>query len=304
MYNRVLFIGSKESGINLLRIMHRISGDTLIGCVTIEDSEDVRSKLDDYKELCGNEGIPLEILNGDYNLAGVISKYKPDLCVVMGWYYIISKDVIDMVEGGFIGVHNSLLPKYRGFAPLVWSIIEGDKRTGFSVFSFDEGMDTGKILYQEEIEIEEEDYIGDILRKIDMAVENFFEGHYMDIVSQKMELKSQLDMNVSYGARRTPLDGRIEWNRKAREIYNFIRAQSHPYPGAYTTYKNEIVVIWKSEIFPYPIYGTPGQIGLIEDNHIVVVCGYNTGLIIRNVEQNGKIYEIRDLIKGLAYKMI
>ena len=153
MYNRVLFIGSKLSGYRVLKLIHEISPDTLVGCVTINDSEDGRSEYNSILDYCHNMNISVDVLDGKCDLTDSIRKYKPDLCIVMGWYYIIPLNLLEKVKGGFIGIHNSLLPLYRGFAPVVWAIISGESETGFSVFSFDKGMDTGKIWYQEKVDI-------------------------------------------------------------------------------------------------------------------------------------------------------
>lgn len=304
MINRVLFIGSKESGFRMLETLQKISKDTLVGCVTVNDTDDIRSELKKIKQFCFQRKIPIEVLSGRCDLTDSIKKYKPELCIVMGWYYLISKEIIEMVQNGFIGIHNSLLPAYRGFAPVVWSILSGDKETGFSIFSFDEGMDTGNIWYQEKVEIDHNDYVGDVLNKIDEAIYLFFEKHYAEILSENIKPVPQKAWGISYGARRTPEDGRIDWSQDAKEVYDFIRAQSHPYPGAYTEYKNEKIIVWRSEIFPYPIHGKPGQIGLIKNEYVVIVCGFNSGIIIRKVDIKGIECSVKEVVKGMCHRMI
>ena len=165
IYNRVLFIGSKDSGLKVLKKMYYAVPDKLVGCVTVDDLPDPRSSLIQIKEFCDENKIPIDILAGKNALTESLDKYKPDICFVMGWYYIIPEKLIGQVPGGFIGIHNSLLPLHRGFAPVVWAIINADKETGFSVFSIDKGMDTGEIWYQEKVKIEASDYINDVLRK-------------------------------------------------------------------------------------------------------------------------------------------
>lgn len=305
MYNRVLFIGSKESGYHVLKKMYYAAPDKVIGCVTMNDSFDSRSKLGEIEVFCNKKEIPLDILTGKCDLAASINKFKPDICFVMGWYHIIAEQLIKNVRGGFVGIHNSLLPLHRGFAPVVWAIISGDKETGFSVFSFDKGMDTGDIWYQEKVEIAAVDYVNDVLKKIDERISHFFDNHYIDILSGTITPRQQKLEKISYGAKRTPEDGLINWSKKAEEIYNFIRAQSKPYPGAFTYYKKEKVVIWKSKVFPYSIQGNPGQIGFIDadDKSVVVVCGSDTGIILEYIEKEGKEISVVDEIRTLNHKM-
>lgn len=304
-FNRVLFIGSKESGLKVFKKIYNIAPEKVIGCVTIDDCDDSRSCLAGFKEICRENKIELRISSREYSLAEAIETMKPDICIVMGWYYIIQKELIDKVKGGFIGIHNSLLPLHRGFAPVVWAMIAGDKETGFSVFSLDAGMDTGDIWYQEKVEILESDYVSDVLQKIDARIEHFFEEQYLKILYGKVKPWKQNLVKISYGAKRTEMDGKIDWSKSAYEIYNFIRAQSRPYPGAYTMYKGEKIILWNSRIFPYDIWGSPGQIGLIdvEQQEVIVVCGQNTGIVLRNIEINGKEIVAADHIKSLSLKL-
>lgn len=303
MYRRILFIGSKESGFKVFKKMHELSSDRLIGCVTMDDTEDERSVLDNFMEYCQKKQIPLQILTGKCDITSSIEGLNPDICFVMGWYYIIPDSVLKKVRGGILGIHNSLLPSYRGFAPVVWAMIHGEKEIGFSVFSMNDGMDTGKIWFQRKVFVSETDYISDVLTKIDEGINDFFDKSYLKILSGDLRPYEQGHENISYGARRMPEDGRIDWNRNAEEIYNFIRAQSRPYPGAYSYYRGNKVTIWKAEIFPYVIYGKPGQVGMIdaEEQKAVIVCGNNSGIVLHQVDKDKKEVKIIDLIKSLKY---
>lgn len=304
-FKRILFIGSKESGLKVLKKIYALSGEVLVGCVTVDDAEDVRSDLDDFRIFCKKHDIDLDVLCGKCDLTDSVKKFMPDICFVMGWYYIISEEVLSSLPGGFIGIHNSLLPRHRGFAPVVWSMIAGEKKTGFSVFSFDRGMDTGDVWYQKEVEIEEKDYVSDVLKKIDMEIEKFFDDCFLNILNGTLKPQKQRELNVSYGARRTAEDGRINWEKTAQEIYNFIRAQSKPYPGAYAFYNEQKIKIWRAEVFQYRIQGTPGQIGIInhDDGMAVVVCGEDTGLVLHEIEASETERPILDVVKGLEKRM-
>ncbi len=303
MYHRVLFIGSKESGYNVFKTMFKVSPETLVGCVTLDDSDDTRSYKDHFIEFCDSNKIALNILRGKSDLSESIDRYKPDICIVMGWYHIISPRILDLVHGGFVGIHNSLLPRHRGFAPVVWSIIAGDNQTGFSVFSLDAGMDTGNLWYQEAIEINKSDYVEDIIAKLNRRIELFFRNKYIRILDGTLVPYRQTEEFVSYGARRLPDDGKIDWSLRAERIYDSIRAQSKPYPGAFTVYRGSKVTLWKSDVFMYPIQGRPGQIGIIDKNKgmVVIVCGENSGLIVTEVEINGDVVKSTDLICSLNY---
>ena len=131
---KCLFIGSKEFGVIGLRTIYEIEPKSLIGCLTIDDKHDCRSKFYEIKNYCDIKQIPIEVVYKHCQLSEYIKKYKPDFCIVLGWYQIIEKNILDMCPDGFIGVHASLLPRYRGFAPLVWAILNGEKKQEYLCF--------------------------------------------------------------------------------------------------------------------------------------------------------------------------
>lgn len=302
MYENVIFIGSKQLGALMLKELHMQASEKLKACITVDDSNETRSKLREISDYCNKNTLPLYVLNGKCDITDIINKHEPELCIVAGWYYVISQTLLEKVRGGFVGIHNSLLPKYRGFSPLVWAMINGEREVGFSVFSFAPKMDTGKIYYQQKIIIGENDYIQDVLDCIEGKVIEFFRNNYKDLLNETLIAYPQKNILPSYCARRTEWDGRINWSWNNKRILNFIKAQSTPYPGAFSTYKENRVIIWKAKLFINDIYGSPGQIGIIdkEKKYIVVVCGENTGLIIEQVEIDGKTYGVTEIVKSLV----
>ena len=231
-----------------------------------------------------------------------IIKIQPEICFVVGWYFLINQKIINMVPGGFLGVHNSCLPKYRGFAPLVWSMINGEKVCGFSLFSFSEKMDEGRIWVQKEIDITDSDYIEDVLIKIQKEVEKAFEQHYLDILDERMKPHDQKNIEPSYGGKRLPSDGQIDWNWPAKRVYNFIRAQSAPYPGAYTIFEGDKLIIWRAHLNETEFYGTPGQVGLINTDGVSIVCGDNRVIVLDLVGFREKTGAANKIIKSLNYR--
>ena len=303
---RLLFIGSKKQGFEVLKCIAEVIPDILVGCVSIDDTSDSRSVYDRFQGYCQNKNYPLITLSGKCDLTETIEKYQPDLCLVVGWYYFISKTVRDMVKYGFIGVHNSLLPSYRGLAPVVWAIINGERETGFSVFSLDDGIDNGKLWYQEKVAIYDDDYVENIILRIEERVVDFFRKSILDLVEGRIEAKNQSDKDISYGAKRSEKDGHIEWCWNAKKIFNFVRAQSHPYPGAYTYYQENMYKIWSIDVFPFVVYGIPGQPIIIEKDRgsVVVCCGENTAVRINKMDMGTEqvpAYQIVSSLKDRLY---
>jgi methionyl-tRNA formyltransferase len=163
--------------------------------------------------------------------------------ISINYIFLIEKNLIQIPKILAFNIHGSLLPKYRGRTPHVWSIINNEKLTGITAHLIDEGCDTGDIIKQIQIIIENDDTGASILKK--------YESHYYTIVDNVLDKisKNQLvtieqdNSKATYFGKRTPDDGLIDWNWHRERIYNWIRAQSFPYPGAFTFYMNDKVII-------------------------------------------------------------
>lgn len=272
---KVFFLGSKQLGLTSVKSLYVSSPDTLSGIITINDSKDVRSILNNFNQFATNKKIPIYILKKPSELFDLIEKEKPDMIIVVGWYWIIKKQLLDKVPYGILGIHASLLPKYRGFAPLVWAIINGEKKTGISLFYFDQGIDSGDIVAQKEFYILENDTIKEVLEKAEKSVVDIIKENYPKILANEAPRIKQNHKNATYCSQRKPQDGRINWNLSNKKIHNFIRAQTQPYPGAFSFIKDKKITITKSKPFQYPYLGIPGLVCQINVESVIVCCGVN-----------------------------
>ncbi len=296
---KVLFLGSKQLGVKVLSEMYFLSPETLIGIITIDDRNDTRSTLDDFREFSKKNKIPFFVANNREHLEEIIRGLKPELCFVCGWYWLISKNILDSVPHGFIGIHNSLLPKYRGGAPLIWSIINGEKEVGFSIFSFTPGMDDGPIWAQGSFKLEEVDYISDVLKKLEQKTVAVLRDKYLPILTGTLRPIEQPHHEATYCAQRYPADGNINWQQSAREIYNFIRSQSEPYPGAFTYWGSRMLKVWRARPFNFRYYGTPGQVARISSEDVYVICGDNRAIILEEVEKDGRKGKAGEFVQSI-----
>lgn len=280
---RVIFLGSKKSGLNCLKAIYNINPTALVGVITIDDREDSRSSLYEIIAFCKINSIEIKIAKSKYESERCIKFFKPDLAIVFGWYWIISHKVINESELGFIGVHYSILPKYRGCSPLVWSIINGDEEIGFSVFSLTKNMDEGDIWYQYKRKLNNNDDIGNILQEFDDVFVTEIQTLYPNILKKNLKPSPQNKELATYCKQRKPIDGLINWSENATNVFNFIRAQSKPYPGAFSYYFNEKLIIWKSRIYSETISNYPCGIFIKINNSIIVSCGNNTAIELLEV---------------------
>lgn len=179
-----------------------------------------------------------------------VKKLSPDLLLVAGWYYMVGRELRATAPLGAVGLHGSLLPKYRGGAPLVWTMIHGENKGGLSLFYLDDGVDTGDIIGQESFPIEENETIAHALAKMEDAAASLL-GAYLPLLATGRAPRIPQDHNqATIFPQRTPNDGEIDWNKSPTEIRAFIRAQTRPYPGAYTRIGGKKVILWDADIIP------------------------------------------------------
>ncbi len=299
MPNKVLFIGSKKLGLRVLTEMLALNSSVLIGAITIDDHADVRSVYEDFIAFCNEKKLPLHVAKNRGHSEQIIRELQPDICFVVGWYWLISAETLQAVARGFIGIHNSLLPKYRGSSPLIWAMINGETEVGFSIFSLTGGMDDGAIWATSIVAIDETDMVADVLQKLESETINVIYRVYPQILDGSLKPLEQIEKAVSYCSPRFEFDGEINWNRSAREVYNFIRAQSEPYPGAFTYFNGEKLIIWKARLNDAVYYGTPGQVARVGGADVYVICGDSRSIILEVVELSGTKTKASEMIKSI-----
>lgn len=303
MCKKVTFIGSKHLGIRALKTIHSLAPDKLHSIVTINDSNDVRCKLDEFKKFSEQTQKKLHILTKPSELESIIKEDRPDMCIVVGWYWMIKEDLLKEVPEGFLGIHASLLPAYRGGSPLVWAIINGDKESGVSLFYLNEEMDSGDIVAQKKFIIEDNDTIAEVMNKAESLMVEILEENYHLLLEGKAPRIPQNHKDATYCSIRTPEDGRINWNRSNVEIHNAIRAQTYPYPGAFCyTEGAKKLYIWKSRLFPQKYYGTPGLVVQVSKDYVVVTCGEGA-ICIYEVQLESSMREIASKVLKYGVKL-
>ena len=273
--NKVYFLGSKDLGYAVLQKIYSIDPHSLCRLITIDDSDDARSCYKKFHTFATKNKIPISVLNKPSELYTIVEDDPPELIMLVGWYWIIPNEILEKVPSGIVGIHSSNLPQYRGFAPLVWSIINGDKKTGISLFYLADGIDEGDIIDQRELLIGENVSISSLLNDTEKLSLDMINQNYKKILKGTNKRATQSENNVSYCSIRKPGDGRINWSEDNNIIHNFIRAQSDPYPGAFTYIKDKKYYIIESRIIKETYYGPNGTISKSGNNSITVCCGKN-----------------------------
>ena len=213
----------------------------------------------------------------------IIKEIKPDLILVMGWSQLLKNDILKIPKLGVIGSHPTELPKYRGRAPIPWSILKGLKESALTFFYMDEGTDDGDIIDQRKFKITDNDDATSIYNKIIEIGKIMILENLQLIQDGKIKKCKQNSAEfIEYWPKRKPEDGRIIWSKTAKEIHNLIRATAFPYPGAFTTFKNSKLKIWKSSYIDNDI-SEPGKIIDITKNFLKVGTGKGT-IILEKID--------------------
>lgn len=169
--------------------------------------------------------------NNDNNIYDMIKKIQPDYLVSVNYRYIIPKNIFEIPKHA-INIHGSLLPKYRGRTPHVWSIINGEKISGITAHILEETVDTGDIIEQRVVVIDKNDTGYSLLKKYESLYPSLLIDSLVSL-NERSPLRKQNDEDASYYGKRTPDMGYIDFYKSSENVINFVRAQAKPYPGAY-----------------------------------------------------------------------
>lgn len=220
----------------------------------------------------------------DEKVINTLRELAPDIIIVAAYGQILSDNVLAIPKEGCINVHASILPQYRGAAPIQWAIINGEKETGITTMLMDQGMDTGDILLQEKIEILSDETAGSLHDKLSILGAHTLEQTLEQLELGVLKAKEQDHTKATYAPMLKKDDGLIKWNTEAENIYNLIRG-TNPWPGSYTFLDGRQLKIHEAKVYESSVCkGKPGQVlGLEKDKGILVSC--KKGVILLSIVQ-------------------
>ena len=211
----------------------------------------------------------------------------PDCIVIIAYGQIIPASLLTIPKLGWINLHASLLPKYRGAAPINWAIANGETTTGITSMRIDAGMDTGDILLQQEIGIAPEETAPELAATMAEAGAPLMAETLRGLAAGKIAPRPQDSAQASHAPLLKKEDGRIDWNCPAQEIYNRMRAFV-PWPGTYTSFRRQTCHLWAEPFSLRTLTGSPPGTIIREDAQILVSCGHATLLRLLSVKVEGR----------------
>ncbi len=284
---KIVFMGTPDFALPALNKLFDSKHD-IITVVTASDKERGRGQKISFtsvKKFALDRNIPLlqpEKLK-DESFISNLKELNPDLSVIVA-FRILPKEVFTIPTAGSINLHASLLPKFRGAAPIQWALIKGEKETGVTTFKLEEKVDTGNIFIREKIPIEDSDNFGSLHDKLSVLGADVVLRTVEMIESGNYSLLEQDNSLATPAPKITKEISEINWSRPAAEIHNLIRGLS-PYPGAYFAFKNKMIKIYSSRLIDSDEF-SPGEFRQSKKN-LIAGCG-SKALEILELQQEGK----------------
>jgi methionyl-tRNA formyltransferase len=224
-------------------------------------------------------------------------RISPDVVVIIAYGQIIPAALIELPRLGWINVHGSLLPKYRGAAPIAWAVVNGERRTGLTTMQIDPGLDTGPMLLKYETDIGPDETAPELAARLAEAGGPLMAETLRKFVRGEITPIPQENSDASFAPLLKKEDGTINWSIPAQTIYNRIRGLQ-PWPGAFTLFRGKVCQIWGK---PAEKLASPELSGTIltDGNELVVACGNETALRLDSVQVEGrKRVTVREFANG------
>lgn len=294
-------MGTPDFAVPTLEALHS-KGHTISLVITQKDKKRGRGKkLQPTPVKAKALDLGLEVYQPDsVNEVEAIERLKainPDAIVVVAFGQILKKDVLNLPRYGCLNVHASILPKYRGAAPINWAIINGEEETGVTIMEMDEGLDTGDMLKIGRIPIEEEDDSISIHDKLSALGGKLIVEVLEDIEKGQIDKTPQDDSLSSYAPMLSKETGRIDWNNNGDNIINLIRGLK-PWPSAYFIYNGENIKIHKARKAERFVNYDNGVVAKVSDEGIYVNC-QDSSIVIEELQFPGKkAMKVSDYLRG------
>ena len=298
---KIVFMGTPEFAVPCLQKIID-EGHEVLAVVTQPDKPKGRGKklaMPPVKELALKYNIDVyqPVKAREDSFVEKLKEINPELIVVVAFGQILPKSILDIPKFGCVNVHASLLPKYRGAAPLNWVIINGEEKTGVTTMYMDVGLDTGDMILKSEIPLDDEITAGELHDKMMVQGAEVLKDT-IDLISKgEAPREKQNDEETCYSPIMDKSLGNIDWSKSATDIHNLIRGVN-PWPSAYTTYDKQTMKIWKTKVLDKLSEKTPGTILSVDKNGIEVITGDKV-LQISEIQMSGKKRMIvSEYIKG------
>lgn len=298
---KIVFMGTPDFSVNALENIVK-AGHDVVGVITQPDKPKGRGGKMQYtpvKEKALELGLdvyqPQRVKETEF--IEKLKEMNPDAIVVIAFGQILPKAILDMPKYGCINVHASLLPKYRGAAPIQWSVIDGEKETGVTTMYMNEGLDTGDIIDKVVVPIDKKETGGSLFDKLAIEGGKLILKTLIELENGTAVRTPQDDSKSNYAGMINKQLGKIDFNKSANEIERFIRGLN-PWPSAYTKMDGKTLKIWDADVDDSENDSAPGTITEVGKDFIRVATGKGSLKILELQLEGKKRMKTRDFLNG------
>ncbi len=286
---RIAVFAYSDTGHACLKLLLERGEDIALVVTHADDPKEPRW-FDSVADLARSRGIEPMILDDPRDPSAIarVKAARPEL--LFSFYYrgILPPEILELPRLGAYNVHGSLLPAYRGRAPVNWAVLRGERVTGATLHVMTEKPDSGDIVDQEKVPIGPDDTAIEVQRRVTAAAARILERRLEELKRGTAPRRRQKEEEATTFGKRGPEDGHIEWSRTAEEVHNLVRAVTHPYPGAFTDIFGGKTFLWKTKL---PHLGAhdnfPGQIRM-ERGRLYVACEDDRYVEILRIQREGE----------------
>ncbi|HTR02327.1 MAG TPA: formyltransferase [Thermoanaerobaculia bacterium] len=264
-------------------------GERVVFLATHRDAPEEKAWFPSVADLARSRGIDPVVMENPLDPAAIarVAAARPDLLFSFYYRRILPAEMLAIPPLGAWNVHGSLLPKFRGRAPVNWAVLKGETRTGATLHAMTERADRGAILDQEAVPIGPDDTAIEVQRRVTEAAVTVLARRLDELEAGTAQPVPQDEAAASRFGRRRPDDGRIDWTRPAKEVHDLVRAVTHPYPGAFTDVFGQKTFVWRSCLPGLAAHDTfPGQVRA-EEARLFVACGDDRYVELLALQEDG-----------------
>ncbi len=282
---RILFFGYSEVGYTCLDLLLS-RGDNVIGLITHEDNPNEKIWFKTPALAAEEKGIPVHTPDSVNTPEWIerVRAMKPDLILSVYYRHMISTKVLELAPLGAFNMHGSLLPKFRGRAPVNWAIVHGAEECGMTLHRMVKKPDAGAIVDQAGVAIGPRDTAEQVFRKVMPLAREVLSRQIDALLAGTAKETPQDDRQATYFSGRKPEDGRIDWEQSSAQIFNLIRAVTDPYPGAFTDVGASRLMVWWAETYSPAAHGRTGKPGEVLSITPLVVATGNGAIELTKTE--------------------
>ncbi len=287
---KVIFMGTPDFSVGTLEAIIE-AGHEVVGVFTQPDKPKGRGKsvvFPPVKEIALKYDLdvyqPIKIREPEY--VELVKKLNPDIIIVVAFGQLLPKEILDIPKYGCVNVHASLLPKYRGAAPIQWAVINGEEESGVTTMLMDVGLDTGDIIMKKSIKLEKDETGGSLFDKLAIEGARLCVETMKAIESGEATYEKQDDSKATFTKQFNKAFGKIDWNMDAVAIERLVRGLN-PWPSAYTTMNDKTMKIWAADVIEKDATGENGEIINITKDSLEVKTQKGI-LVIKELQMEGK----------------